>query len=245
MRASAPFRAQDLEALAQLYDRADNVQPMVDVFNGWTTGGSIAVRHDCDNVIVPAMHLAAWEAIHGYRSTYYILHSAPYWNDKPLLTQALDVIVGYGHEIGIHNDALTVALQTGRDPADILHQAIDELRGYGHTIRSTVAHGHHLCRVANYVNDEMFVGCDRPDYGDRFRTLTYHGRSVNIEPLPLSVFGLDFDANWLPRGDYLSDSGGHWSQPFDEVAEAWPSRGQLHILQHPDWWAEAFEQVAA
>jgi hypothetical protein len=56
---------------------------------------------------------------------------------------------------------------------------------------------------------------------------------------------LDFDANWLPRGDYLSDSGGRWSQPFSEVAAAWPARGQLHMLVHPCWWTEAFERVAA
>lgn len=35
------------------------------------------------------------------------------------------------------------------------------------------------------------------------------------------------------------------SQPFAEVADAWPSRGQLHMLQHPDWWGEAFERSDA
>ena len=54
-------------------------------------------------------------------------------------------------------------------------------------------------------------------------------------------FDLDYDANWLDRGAYLSDSGGRWSAPgFDLVAQEFPFPGQLHMLVHPDWWAKAF-----
>ena len=77
------------------------------------------------------------------------------------------MIAGCGHEIGIHNDALTVALQTGRDPADVLHEATDELRVYGHTIRSTVAHGNSaLPRRSVTSTTRCSSGCARPDYGD-------------------------------------------------------------------------------
>jgi hypothetical protein len=57
------------------------------------------------------------------------------------------------------------------------------------------------------------------------------------------MFGFDYDPNWLPRGNYISDSGGEWSQSFNDVAEAWPTQGQLHILVHPCWWREAFVGV--
>jgi hypothetical protein len=204
----------------------------------------LGLRHDCDNVIHPAVEMAEWEAARAYRSTYYILHSAPYWNDKPLLQESLARIAECGHEIGIHNDALTVALETGRDPVIILHEAIDELRSYGHRIRSTVAHGNRLCHIARYVNDEMFEGCARPTYGDPNRTLEHAGRKLPLRPASLKTFGLDFDANWLPRGDYLSDSGGRWSRPFDDVVAEWPSKGQLHMLVHPDWWGHALERRA-
>ncbi len=246
MRASYPFLPDDLAALERFYERAVAVVAMEDVFDyGDGDQNVLAVRHDCDNVIHPAVRLAEWEAARGYRSTYYILHTSPYWQDKTLLQESLERIAGCGHEIGIHNDALTVALETGRDPVEVLHEVTDELRGYGHKVRSTVAHGNRLCHIARYVNDEMFVGCQRPSYGDADRTLEHGGRLRRLTPRPLAEFGLDFDANWIPRGDYLSDSGGQWSQPFGSVAGAWPDRGQLHILQHPDWWAEAFERVPA
>jgi hypothetical protein len=245
VNACYPFLPDDLDALWELYNMSADVVAMSDVFDGATDPNVLAVRHDCDNVIHPAVEFAGHEGVDGVRSTYYILHTSPYWQDKTLLRESLERIAGYGHEIGIHNDALTVALETGRDPADILHEAIEDLRGYGHTIRSTVAHGNGLCRIANYVNDEMFVGCARPDKGAANRTLEHGGRTVTLSPRPLAEFGLDFDSSWLPRGDYLSDSGGRWSQPFEEVAAAWPSRGQLHMLVHPDWWSEAFERAEA
>lgn len=243
MRANEPFLPEDLEALDGLLARPMYVLAMTEIAEEPNDPRFIGMRHDCDNVIHPAVQMAKWEEARGYQSTYYILHTSPYWNDKPLLRESLDAIAACGHEIGIHNDALTVALQTGRDPADVLHEATDELRSYGHTIRSTVAHGNHLCHIANYVNDEMFVGCARPTYGDADRTLEHGGRQVQIHPRPLAEFGLDFDANWISRGDYLSDSGGQWSRPFAEVAAEWPAKGQLHMLVHPDWWGQAFERA--
>jgi hypothetical protein len=61
--------------------------------------------------------------------------------------------------------------------------------------------------------------------------------------MPRSNYGLEYDANWLPRGDYLSDSGGRWSQPFEKVA-GYFGEVQLHVLVHPDWWAQAFAPTA-
>lgn len=244
---SGPFLPADLAALGDLLERAD-VVAMEDVFDGATDATQIGMRHDCDNIIEPAVKLAEWEADRGIRSTYYILHTAPYWADKPLLRASLEAIAGCGHEIGIHNNAVTVALETGRDPADVLHEATDELRSYGFAVRSTVGHGDPLCHIVRYCNDEIFDSCARPGFGGfPDRTLEHHGRQVRLQPRPLSEFGLDFDSIWLPRGDYLSDSGGVWSQPFARVADRFPAAGQLHMLVHPDWWSAAFapDKVAA
>jgi hypothetical protein len=95
-----------------------------------------------------------------------------------------------------------------------------------------------------FVNDEMFVECRRPDMGAADRELEHGGTLVKIEPRPLSDYHLGYDANWLPRKHYLSDSGGVWSQPVLGVEQGFGT-GQLHMLVHPDWWAGAFERVAA
>jgi hypothetical protein len=216
---------------------------MCDVYTGDTFADFIGLRHDCDNVIEPAVHMAEWEAARGYRSTYFILHTAPYWHDEPLLRASLERIAELGHEIGIHSNAVVESVRTGAPPAEILSRAIEELRGYGFTITGTVAHGDPGCydgrgRV-RLVNDEMWAECVRD---------TRAPERFGFIPIPLAALGLEYDANWLPRGKYLSDSGGQWSAPgFDAVAAGFPYDGQLHVLQHPDWWGAAFvtQEVAA
>jgi len=66
---------------------------------------------------------------------------------------------------------------------------------------------------------------------------------IQLLPVSRSAFDFDYDPNWLPRGKFLSDSGGKWSQPFDAVADGFPFEGQTHLLVHADWWIEAFAKV--
>ena len=42
----------------------------------------------------------------------------------------------------------------------------------------------------------------------------------------------------LGNVDYLSDTGGRWHRPFDEVAARFEQDGGfLQVLAHPIWWA--------
>lgn len=241
MNQREPFQPSDLMELGELLDRADRVVAMEDIADGLHEPGVIGVRHDVDNVIGPAVAMAEWEAERGYRATYFILHTAPYWEQKDTLRAALKVISECGHEIGFHLNALTVAIETGEDPLDITQDAVDELRSYGYPVRGVVAHGDPACYEHHFVNDEVFTESRRVGYGKADRVIA---DTVKLQPVSRSDLGFDYDPNWLHRGDYLSDSGGHWSQPFNDAAETWPSRGQLHMLVHPCWWAEAFLPAA-
>lgn len=248
MRLRAPYRPDDLADLDErLLDRALAVVSMRRVAEGFTAPHVIGLRHDVDNAIEPAVAFARWEAARGYTSTYFILHTAPYWSDKALLRRSLDEIAALGHEIGIHNNAISASMLTGEDPLAILEDAVTELRDYGIDVRGTVAHGDRLCYAddgtVRFVNDEIFGECPRPTIGD-------HGREIAGFPTArahLSDFGLDYDSNWLGSREYLSDSGGIWRDPgFDQIADAFPfPDSQLHALIHPDWWGEAFVEVRA
>ncbi len=236
MRSHAPFQPEDLADLDRLLEQATAVVTMAEVFDGARDPRIIGLRHDVDNLLTPAVEMALWEADRGYRATYYVLHTAPYWDDEQHLADGLDTIAAAGHEIGIHNNALAEASRSARAPHEILDLAIARLRRLGHPPRSTVAHGDHDCygpdgKVA-FVNDQLFAECPRPEFEPR------------CQPEPLAYFGLEFDANWIGRGGYLSDSGGNWSGPFDLYRAGFPFEdGQLHMLVHPDWWAEAFEPL--
>ena len=96
MRTHAPFRPDDLVALDGLLEQATAVVTMAEIHAGVSDPRIIGLRHDVDNVIEPAVEFALWEAERGYRSTYFVLHSAPYWQDKDLLQRSLHRIAERG-----------------------------------------------------------------------------------------------------------------------------------------------------
>jgi len=236
VREQAPFQLDDLVELDMLLARANAVVPMREVAAGLTDENMIGMRHDVDNYIAPAVAMAEWEAERGYRSTYFILHTAPYWKHKDTLRASLDTIAECGHEIGFHLNAITDAIVYGGDPLRIVELAVAELRAYGHEVTGVVAHGDTACYRHHFVNDEIFTESRRPTYGAADRRVG----GVALNPVSRSTFGFEYDPNWLPRERYLSDSGGSWSSPFEYVADHFPYPGQLHMLVHPDWWSEAF-----
>jgi hypothetical protein len=271
MRQRAPFSRRDLDEIdTSLLARASAVVAMEDVWDGHRTPSSIGMRHDVDagHALATAVRMAAWEAERGYRSTYYILHTSPYWN-APGFNEALDAIADQGHEIGIHSNALAEALRTGRDPDLILEQAIDTLRDYGHTIRGVAGHGDPFCNrdrapgEITFANDEQFVECARPQEGLPDRKINRGKITLRLRPRPLSDFGLEYEALTLAKFPFrISDSGGRWLNPgWEETVQRWQTERltmpdvenpdkqirQLHFLLHPDWWAEAFTaaEVAA
>jgi hypothetical protein len=236
------FTATDLVELdAKLLSRAERVVPMRDVFKGDTAPNVIGLRHDVDDnpgSFDTALHMAEWEFEHGYSSTYFLLHGSHYW---PMLIE-VPRFEELGHEVGIHVNAIAEGLRLRCDPHVILGEAISELRATGVRVVGCVAHGDALCHRARFVNDEMFTETPRPGYGAPDRLIEHEGVMCSLQPMSRQKYGLEYDANWLSRGEYLSDSGGQWSQPFEDVAGRF-GQGQLHMLIHPDWWAEAFAPV--
>lgn len=244
------MNAGDLEQFEALLAQADRVVPMRDIWKGDTGPRVIGLRHDVDNnagSFDTAIRMAEWEFERGYSSTYYLLHGSWYWADIETMLVGAEQLEDLGHEVGIHVNAIAEGLRRHRDPRHILRDALAELRT-AVRVEGCVAHGDPLCRneltgEVVFCNDEMFTESPRPTLGEPDRTLALRGHWVRIRPCSRSVFGLMYDANWLPRGNYLSDSGGKWSQDPLSVHRTF-GEAQLHVLQHPDWWAEAFSQVA-
>ena len=206
----------------------------------------IGLRHDVDNVLEPCLELSEWEERHGYRATYFVLHDSPYWDD-PILPLALATIASRGHEIGLHANGIAEGLRQRRDPAEIVREALERLRGWGHKVTGVAAHGDPLCRDearrVTFVNDELFTECARPLQGDPDRTIARDGYEIELRPEPLAAFGLEYDSYRVGRRKlYLTDSAGEWGAPgFDALRDAFPHpEGQLHVLQHPCWWLDAF-----
>lgn len=263
MRQQGPFTREDLNELGEFLSTAQAVVSMREVLAGNRDPRVIAVRHDVDNhqhALATAVELARWEAFHGFRSTYFLLHTARYWKDGRW-REAAERIALAGHEIGLHVDAIAEALLHGGDPHEMVFQALNDLRSAGHSVTGVVGHGNQpVCHVAKFANDEQFVECVRDDMGDPDRELTYKGRTVKLDPKPLLDFGLEYESIGLrchDNGDgimrtrpgqvYNTDSGNKWYYPFEQTVNDFQaiSDGQLHLLIHPDHWSQAFLAVAA
>jgi hypothetical protein len=240
VRAEEPFLLSDLDELCKLLGNADEVIPMLEVASGNHDQQTIGMRHDVDHFLEPALEMARWEAGRGFHSTFFFLHTASYWKQRTEMAEALDEISGLGHEIGFHLNSISAAIEHGGDPVEIATEALAELRSYGHPVVGVVAHGDPLCHRHGYVNDEIFRESQRRSYGLPGREIA----GVRLRPISRLDLGLVYDPNWLPRGNYLSDSGGRWSQPFEEIASTYPPPfGQLHMLVHPIWWRKALKGI--
>lgn len=272
MRAHAPFLRRDLDELDEsFYAKAARVVAMEDVVDGDRAPNVIGLRHDCDSEesLATAVEMARWEQERGYRSTYYILHTSPYWQ-APGFEEKLEQIAACGHEIGIHANALAESLRTGENPDLILDRAIRVLRDLGHLVRGAAGHGDPICireraeGEMTFANDEQFLECRRPPQGPSNRIITRGRMKLQLAPRPLADFGLEYEALFCahPFSFRFSDSGGRWLNPgFEETVArfagqlevtALPQKTedprQLHMLIHPDWWAPAFtaaERLAA
>lgn len=222
--------ARDIAQLDYFLGRG-NVVALRRIADGDNDGLTIGLRHDVDDRGWPvALAMAEREAHFGWCSTYYFLHTAPYWG-TPGFIAGVERIVALGHEVGLHNNALTVWYRTGDDPFQTFYEALAALREWsGAPIRSTAGHGDEDCYVGRFVNYSMFEGCDPGPAWRSFEELT------GMEPRPLSDFGLDYHGDHLPRSCYISDSGGRWTHDLTRVVCEFPFETNTIVLQHPDWY---------
>lgn len=246
------FGPPDLERLERLLGTADEVVTLREAFarRDDRPARFVALRHDMDHDVENSVVLAEWEAAHGFRSTYFVLHTDWYQHDlrsggpSAFVLAALDRIASLGHEIALHNNAITAALRTGGDPAEILARELDGLRRHGFEITGSVAHGDRLCHELGYRNSELFTDVPPARLGPPDRTIelvdpaTHVRTRVVLRPLPMADFGLLYEGNEVGQTMYLSDTGGRWIRPFDDIERQFALEGGcLQVMTHPVWWA--------
>jgi hypothetical protein len=198
--------------------------------------GDLALRHDVDSRLDSAVELARLEHERGLRATYFVLHTAPYWSGPDLLPR-LRRIQDLGHEVGFHNDLVTVQRVHGGDPGEVLRRELGRLRAGGIDVVGTAAHGSPWCHRLGFHNNYVFRGWDEPHPGHPNRDV-----SVKLDP---AQFGLEYEAYHVPHDAYFSDSvfvDGRRAHPEDFQL---PRRGRTIVLVHPCHWDRDFNMKLA
>ena len=200
-----------------------DVVPLRDFARGL---GDLALRHDVDDRLDSALALARLEHERGLRTTYFVLHSAPYYS-RPNLLDSLRELELLGHEVGWHNDLVTLALVHGVDPGPYLRGELERLRGGEIDVVGVAAHGSPWCHRLGFHNDYAFADLPQPRPGFPTR----------FDPIgTLADFGFAYDAYSLGEDAYFSDS------RFERGRRAHPADFQLEpgkrtiVLTHPCHW---------
>jgi len=197
--------------------------------------GDLALRHDVDSRLESALELARLEHRRDLPATYFVLHTAPYWS-RPDLLGRLRELQSLGHEIGFHNDLVTLERTQDVDIDEYSRRELERLREAGIAVVGAAAHGSPFCHRLGFHNNYAFAGWDEPVAG--FPSLTVRRK---LDPAAL---GLEYEAYHLPHDEYFSDSSfasGRRRHPLD--LELVPGRRTI-VLVHPCHWdRSAFAKI--
>ena len=177
----------------------------------------IGLRHDVDLDLDIAFKLSMVENNIGFRSSYYILHTAPYYlADKNNMAVHNDLIIPtlqtmqneFNHEIGWHNDLVTLQLVYKIDPVSYFHGELNWLRKNGLNINGTASHGSSYCYTYKYLNYYFFQECMHPKVGKFVNndTVWIDNTMINLKHSRLRDFKLEYEAYFLNNNKYFSDA---------------------------------------
>lgn len=231
-----------LERLAE--DPRIRVVPMAELEHAPSGRITVALRHDVDHRLNAALTMAQLEHRRGIRSTYYILHTASYYGPDvlPALRRLQDE---YGHEVGWHNDLVTLECVEGVDARAYLTRELERLRDGGVDVRGVAAHGSYWGHALGYDNTYFFSDFDEvhPDFPNRDEV---RGRAVPKGKL--AEYGFAYDANHLTFDRFYSDArydrkGRRWTPDALDLADLRDGE-RVVLLVHPDHWDASLTRKA-
>jgi peptidoglycan/xylan/chitin deacetylase (PgdA/CDA1 family) len=208
----------------------------------------VALRHDVEERFRNALEMAALEAEHGIRTTYFMLHTAPYYgrtrwqraSHDESLVPGLRRLQEMGHEVGWHNDLVTLQCVYGIEPRGYLAAELAWLRENGIDVTGSAKHGSYWARRLDYDNNDFFADFEEVAGRPSKSEVAVGERRCVLAKGRLAEFGLDYEAYHLGEDHYFSDgrfdaNGSRW-HPDQLDLEALEPGDTLIVLTHPDYW---------
>jgi hypothetical protein len=209
----------------------------------------IGLRHDVDDRLPSALDLARLEHAYGLRATYFILHTAPYYgkvkwrhaaHDETLVPR-LRQFQDLGHEVGWHNDLVTLQCVYDIDPRAYLAEELAWLRDQGIDVVGSASHGSYWCHALGFDNRYFFTDLSvlTPGFPNT-EVIEVSGRPVRIAKGRHAEFGFEYDASSLDNNHYFSDGlfdsdGLRWHPDALDLDQFEPG-DKVILLIHPNYW---------
>ncbi len=222
----------------------------------------LAIRHDVDHRLDLALKMARIEREEGIRSTYYLLPPGDYNSPRNYYGSIVDgqiyasaelaegalELQSLGHEVGLHNDFLQLSTLLRRPVAQLIREEIAYFASIGVAVTGSASHGSAFARKHGFTNYEIFVETKERRIA-RAVDLGEHG-SFELFSIPMAEAGLSYEAYWVPRQVYISDTGSVLTAGYHRTQEAslsWirdniGAARKIAALIHADWWTEVQPQ---
>lgn len=210
----------------------------------------ISLRHDVDDNINSAVKMAYIESKYGVKSSFYILHTAGYYG-KIIQNKFIrsDIIINYirvlqnefQHEIGVHNDLVTLQIIYGLSPRDYLKKELEWLRSNGIKILGMASHGSQYCDYYHYLNSYFWSDISGRTDGNYYNTeVIRKGFQIfHIEKDSMKNYQIDYDEFFLNYDYFYSDSdrinGERWNMNMINL-DTVPLGKKIILLFHPQHW---------
>lgn len=209
----------------------------------------VGLRHDVEERFASALEMAEIERAHGMRATYFVLHTAPYYGRS--LLPGLRLLQELGHEVGWHNDLVTLQCVKGVEPREYLARELAWLRESGIDVRGTSGHGSYWTHRLRYHNNYFFTDFeDEVHEGFENNEVVQAGsRRCVLRKGSLAEFGLEYEAYHLGEDRYFSDArfdaeGRRFHTDAVELEALGPGDRAI-VLTHPDYWDPSVARKAA
>lgn len=212
----------------------------------------IALRHDIDYDIDASVRFARREHQLGISGTYYVLHTADYYTrmedyyakhkllrNPEILDYLIKIQNEYNHEIGWHNDLLTLLVHYNINACEYLRTELKWLRSNNLKITGTSSHGSHYCYTYHYLNGYFWKGYGRDEYFYNYDSVPARNRLVNITKYDLSDFGFSYEANLIDVDKVYADvfkyNGRRWHMNMVDWNSI-PLGSKIILIIHPALW---------
>lgn len=217
----------------------------------------VSIKHDIDVDIHSAIILARIEKELNIPTTYFVLHTAKFYHppkdfathNDSILAQ-LQNIKSSGHEIGFHNDLLTLQVVYGISPRQFLKNELEWLRSNEIEIWGTSSHGSSYCYQYGYINYFFFYESSLEHENASFPNENFvikKNETIYFEKATLSEYDLEYESYSLDFNKYFSDAStnkdGSGYNPTTTDTKNWKAGDRIVILTHPGRWRN-FEKRA-
>ncbi|MEI6765191.1 MAG: hypothetical protein WCM76_06080 [Bacteroidota bacterium] len=205
----------------------------------------IAIKHDVDADLERALYMATLEYAHHIRGSYYILHTSDYYLENAdnkivhneAIVPVLQRIQSYGHEIGWHNDLVTLDVIYKQDAVEFLRSELTWLRSHGIHIVGTSAHGSIFSPKYGYNNYYFWNECKTRTTPDRPNNdfIIMNSDTVVMKHAAMKDFGLTYEAYFLDHNKDYNDID-HVMPDCMIHPDQMLSGQRIIILIHPQYW---------